>query len=166
MAETEIDIKLEVPDRSRCMILRVGDDVILGWLLQTLTKPGFVIFPKIKGVPIGTALITVHYDYVRRTFDFILQHESFESCPRGRIFPELKFEYETVGVRTLEMERWIPVSQPPNNDRTVWVACERQHEPEDANFRCGRWQSENGEEILPLPTHWMEKPKVKMPEVP
>jgi hypothetical protein len=69
-------------------ILRVPYTHALQILAPIEGKPGPTL-PK-GTIPVGCGVLSVHENYQHRTFDFILQHESFEQTEPGTMLPEVE----------------------------------------------------------------------------
>ena len=65
------------------------------------TKKGYIRIPQIN-VPQDTFCSTVHYDFRRDAFAFLLYHETFEKAPEDSLFPYLNTEVRILEIKTLK----------------------------------------------------------------
>lgn len=79
----------------RYKVVYVGEDDIMTAMVA-LTDDGahWVCLPVFKGLPEGFSVKSVHYDYSRRAFAFIISHESFPIVPRYEVLLAMGAEME------------------------------------------------------------------------
>ena len=68
------------------------NDILIAVVAGPKKLPLMFTFSRIQSVPDDAAIVSVHYDWCRRAFDFVVYHESFSPIPDGaaiqRIHPD------------------------------------------------------------------------------
>lgn len=73
------------PKEKRVRIVRVSNEDVLA-LFQAASR-GYerIAVPKFKKLPRGYDVLSVHTDYMRGDFAFLVQHEEFQPVPPGAL---------------------------------------------------------------------------------
>ena len=71
-------IRVDVPER---FVL----EIMLG---SVANLPRVLCFPLMKQLPEGYKVLSVHSDWQRRSFSFLVQHDSFGEVKPGELIPE------------------------------------------------------------------------------
>lgn len=70
----------------RVMYITLTAETILNLLGDWVRHDCFKL-PSLEGIPEGCRFISVHWDWLSRTFCVMLEHESFEEVPEGALIP-------------------------------------------------------------------------------
>lgn len=86
-------MKVSISER-RLKVIYFSESRILGLFLDALPVNATTFcLPRIIGMPENVEVISVHHDWERNSFGFLLRHESFEPVSEACEPPEIKVEY-------------------------------------------------------------------------
>lgn len=88
-------------DENRRKILRVSECDVLGLLRDMDNLPGFVRLPRFE-IPEGVKVCGVYPKYESRSFEFVLEHESFDPVPEGMLLPHIAVGHVSVPLAVQE----------------------------------------------------------------
>lgn len=87
---------------TRCKIVRVGESDLLGLIWSgRITERIESIFLRVltfPGEPSDVNLVAVHYEFERRCFAFLIQHDSYPETPEGWLFPAIESSVKVVEI--------------------------------------------------------------------
>lgn len=64
-------------------------------IIEQVEEGGFICQPKAIGLPEGAKICSVHSDYCRQSFCFVVEHPSFEPASENCELPEITVEVVT-----------------------------------------------------------------------
>lgn len=84
------------PKRNRRVIVTVPYEKVLCLLMRSVQTLEYLETAQPIGIPNDAHVVSVHDDYPRASFAFILEHERFDPVQTGQRYPEVFVKWSVV----------------------------------------------------------------------